>query len=47
MTPTRSRASDGTHWASPPMFWTHLPVFMPTMLKASAIARSTSEAPAA
>ena len=29
------------------MFCTHLPVFIPTMLKKSAIARRTSEAPAA
>ena len=47
MSPTRSSAPDGSHWARPPMFWTHFPVFMPTMLKTSAIASSTSDAPAA
>src|SRR5262245_51187233 len=45
--PTSSRAADGIHCARPPMFCTHLPVFIPTMLKTSAIVRSTSEAPAA
>ena len=29
------------------MFWTHFPVFMPTMLKTSAIVSRTTEAPAA
>ena len=44
--PTRRSAADGIHWAIPPMFWTQRPDFMPTMLKTSAIKRSTSAAPA-
>ena len=45
--PTTRRAPEGSHWERPPMFWTHLPVFSPTMLNASAIPSRTSEAPAA
>src|SRR5258706_1850009 len=33
--PIASSANDGSHWARPPMFCTHLPVFIPTMLRAS------------
>ena len=45
--PTASNASEGSHWASPPMFCTHLPVFIPMMLRPRAIVSSTSDAPAA
>lgn len=39
--PTKSRAAEGSHWASPPMFCTHFPVLSPTMFKTSAIASKT------
>jgi hypothetical protein len=45
-TPTSRRAAEGIHCAMPPMFWTQRPVFIPMMLKTSAMSRSTRAAPA-